>query len=283
LQLVPDKKTNISEMGGVMDENGYMGGGYGVRFHSGRATNSDGRLMRTIKILKKIIRTTLFVMLPWNVYAEAERFPGAQEQSDGLLNAAALVDSPSAVVSSPELAAAVSFEAPAQKPIPDHQLAMNIPGLNTGGEIPQSEVVSQEPASIAPLDSASLEVIDTGTSKQVQKPRPAAIVSADAESPAALETGVNISISGEADELNTAAARVDDHQARNYKVMLPTTDVTEKNVVTGAVVAETGNKSGQTEGVSGDAASEEIIQLPYAVLLAVLALMSMIPISRRNG
>ena len=109
-------------------------------------------------------------------------------------------------------------------------------------------------------------------------------MSADAESPAALETGVNISISGEADELYPAAARVDDHQARNYKVMLPmTTDVTEKNVVTGTVVAETGNKSGQTEGVSGDAASEEIIQLPYAVLLAVLALMSMIPISRRNG
>ena len=239
--------------------------------------------MKIVEILKKIVRIALLAMLPWNVYAEAEQFPGAQEQLDGLLNAAALVDSPSAVVSSPELAAAVSFEAPAQKPIPDHQVAMNIPGLNTGGEIPQSEVVSQEPASIVPLDSASLEVVDTGTSKQVQKPQPEAIVSAEAESPAGLEAGINISISGETDELNTAAAHVDDHQARNYNVMLPATDTTEKKEITGTVVAETGNKSGQPEGVSGDAASEEIFQLPYAVLLAILALMSMIPISRRNG
>jgi hypothetical protein len=275
LQFVPDKKTNISGTGGVMGENDGIGGGYGVRSHSGRAANADGRLMmRAIEILKKIVRITLFAMLPWNVYAEAERLPGAQEQLDGLLNAAALVDSPSA---------AVSFEAPAQEPIPDHQLAMNIPGLNTGGEIPRSEVVSPEPASIVPLDSASLEIVDTGTSKQVQKPQPAAVVSADAESPAALEAGVNISISGETDKLNTTAARVDDYQAINYKVMLPATDVTEKNVMTGAVGAETGNKSGQTEGVSGDAASEEIIRLPYAVLLAILALISMIPISRRNG
>jgi len=252
------KKTNISEMDGIMDVNDYIGGGYGVRFHSGRAANSNARFMRTIEILKKIVRTILFAMLPWNVYAEAERFPGAQEQLDGLLNATA-----------------VSFGVPAQEPIPDHQLAMNIPGLNTGGEITQSEVVGQEPA--------SLKVVDTGASKQVQKPQPAAIVSADAESPAALEAGVNISISGETGKLNTAAARVDDYQARNYNVMLPATDVAEKNEMTGAVVAETGSKSGQTEGVFGGAVSEGVIQLPYAVLLAILALISMIPISRRNG
>ena len=106
---------------------------------------------------------------------------------------------------------------------------------------------------------------------------------ADTESPAILEAEVNTSISGEADELNTAAARVDAHQARNYEVMLPAPDVAAKNEMTGAVGTAAGNKSGQTEGVSGDAASGEIIQLPYAVLLAILALMSMIPISRRNG
>ena len=267
-----------------MDENGYMGGGYGVRFHSGRATNSGSGLTRAIKISKKIALIALFVTLPCSAYAEVERFPGAQVQLDGLINAAALVDSPSVAVSSPELEAVVSFKAPpAQEPIPDHQVAMNILDINAGGEVPQSKVVSQESASIVPLNSASLEVVDTGTSKQVQKPQPEAIVSAEAESPATLETGVNISISGETDELNTAAAHVDDHQARNYNVMLPAIDTTEKKEITNAVVAETGNKSGQPEGVSGDAASEEIFQLPYAVLLAILALMSMIPISRRNG
>ncbi len=281
-----------------MDENGYISGDYGARFYSGKAANSGSWIVRTIEILKKIVRIALFAMLPWNVYAEAERFPGAQVQLDGLVNAAAPVDNPP--VDNPS--AAVSFKAPAQEAIPDHQLAMNIPDVNTTGEIPQSEVVSQEPASpdvvdagalkqiqnpqpasIVPLDSASLEVVDTGTSRQVQKPQPAAVIAVDAESPAALEAGVNISISGEADELNTAAARVDDHQARNYKVMLPATGVVEKNETTGAVVAETGKKSGQTEGASGGAANEEIIKLPYAVLLAILALMSMIPISRRNG
>ncbi len=247
-----------------MGKNGYIGGGYGVRSHSGRAANSDGRLIRAIEIFKKIVRITLFAMLPWNVYAEAEQFPGAQEQLDRLLNAAALVDSPFA---------AVSFEAPVQEPIPDHQVAMNILDSNTGGKIPQSEVVSRESTSVVPLDSASLEVVDTGTSKQVQKPQPAAVVSVDAESPAALEAGVNTRISAEADD-----------QARNYNFMLPATDVAEKTEMTGAVVTTvTGNKSGQPEGVSRDAASEEIIQLPYAVLLAILALMSMIPISRRNG
>ena len=260
------KTINISKMGGIMDANECFVGGYGIRLQGGRAANSDTGLVRTIRILKKIVRIALFAMLPWNVYAEAERFPGAQVQLDGLVNTAAPVDKPPA---------AVSFKAPAQETIPDHQLAMNIPGLEkTAGEIP---------VSIVPLDSASLEVVDTGSSKQVQKPQPAAVVPADAESPAALEAGVNISISAEADELNTAAARVDDHQAKNYKVMLPATDVAAKNEMKGAVGAEAGNKTGQTEGVSGDAVNGEIIQLPYAVLLAILALISMIPISRRNG
>ena len=245
-------------MGGVMDANDCFVGGYGVRLQGGRAANSDSGLVRTIEIFKKIVRIALFAMLPWNAYAEAERFPGVQIQLDGLANAAAPIGAP---VDNPT--AAVSFKAPAQEAIPDRQLAMNIPGSNTAGEIP---------VSIVPLDSAALEVVDTGISKQVQKPQPAAVVSADAESPAALEAGVN-----------TAAARVDDHQARNYNVLLPATDVAAKNEMTGAVGAETGNKSGQTEGVSEDAASGEIIQLPYAVLLAILALMSMIPISRRNG
>ncbi len=262
------KKINI-KTGGVVDANDYFVGDYGVRLQGGRAANSDSGLVRTIEIFKKIVRIALFAMLPWNAYAEAERFPGVQVQLDGLVNAAAPVDNPP--VDNPS--AAVSFKAPAQAAFPDHQLAMNIPGSNIAGEIP---------VSIVPLDSASLEVVDTGTSKQVQKPQPAAVVSADAESPAALEAEANISILAEADELSTVAARVDD-QARNYNVMLPATDVAEKNEMTGAVVAETGSKSGQTEGVSGEAVSEGVIQLPYAVLLAILALISMIPISRRNG
>ena len=201
--------------------------------------------MRTSEILKKIIRITLFTLLPWNVYAEADRFPGAQEQlADGLVNAAAAVDNTSA---------AVGFMAPAQEASPINQLAMNIPGGNAAGEISGDEVVSQEPASMVSVGSVALEVIDTGTSTHVERPQPA------------------------------AAAGVDDHQASNYQVMSPATSAAEKNEMTGTVRAESLNISGQTEGVSGEATSGEIVQLPYAVLLAILALMSMIPISRRKG
>ncbi len=241
------------------------------------------------RFIRKMGRVVLFAMLPWNVYAAADRFPGAQMQLDGLVNAAALVDSPSA---------AVSFEAPAQEPMSD-QAELIIPedtslDVNAGGEIPHSEVVDQElaslevvdlqPAPIVPLDTASLEVVDTGTSRQVQKPQPAAVVSADTEASAALESEVNVSTSGEADELNTAAARIDDHQVKNYKVMLPMADLVEKNEMAGTVVAAAAaRKNEPPEDASGGAASEEMIQLPYAVLLAILALISMVPVARRNG
>jgi hypothetical protein len=64
-------------------------------------------------------------------------------------------------------------------------------------------------------------------------------------------------------------APVVDHQARNYQVMVPVTDVAEK--------------TGQPEEAAVGVASEETIHLPYAILLAILALMSMITVARRNG
>ncbi len=162
--------------------------------------NSIGRDC-SIRCVRKIGRIALLVMLPWNVYAAADRFPGAQVQLDGLVNAAALVDSPSA---------AVSFETPAQESNPEGASL----DVNAGGEIPQSEVANQE--------LAYLDVVDTGLLKQELNLRPAPAV-----------------------PLGTASLK--------------------------------------SEGASGSADSEEIIQLPYAVLLAILALISMVPVSRRNG
>ncbi len=131
--------------------------------------NSIGRDC-SIRCVRKIGRIALLVMLPWNVFAAADRFPGAQIQLDELVNA--------------------------------------------GGEIPQSEVANQE--------LAYLDVVDTGLLKQELNLRPAPAV-----------------------PLGTASLK--------------------------------------SEGASGSADSEEIIQLPYAVLLAILALISMVPVSRRNG
>lgn len=277
------KTRNISSVGGVMDDKTFTGGGYGARFYGGRAVGSGCVPMKTMEYIRKMGLTVLFAMLSWNAFAAAERFPAVQIQLDEFADAVTLADSPSAV-SSPALdAAVVSFGATTQEAIPDHV-----------DETAQSEIVNQTLASldvvdtaqppIVPQDAVSLEVVDTGSSRKVQVQQPVTeIVSPGAEDTVALESEVSASAPGEVDELGTDAAPVVGHQARNYEVMVPATDVAEKTEIAGAVVAEAGKISGQPEDALGGAASEEIIHLPYAVLLAILALMSMITVSRRNG
>ncbi len=209
------------------------------------------------RFIRSIGRVALFTMLSWNVYAAADRFPGAQMQLHGLVNATGEIR---------------------QSEIVNQELA-SLDVVDTGVS---KQVQNLQSAPIVPLGTPSLEVVDTGTSRQVQKLQPAAVVSADTEASAALESEVNVSTSGEADELNSAAARVDDHQVKIYRVMLPMTDVAEKNEIAG-VVAETAKKNGPLGDASGSAVSEEAIHLPYAVLLAILALISMATVSRRNG
>ena len=265
------KTRNISSVGGVMDDKAFTGADYGARFHEGRVVSSACLPMKTIEYLRKMGLTVLFAMLSWNAFAAAERFPAVQIQLDELADAVTLADSPSAV-SSPAPAAAVSFGAADQgRMVNQEQLA-------------SLDIVDTTQAPIVPRDAVALEVVDTGTSIQVQNPQPVAeIVSPGAEETVALESGISVSTPGEVDELNTDAAPVVDHQARNYEVMVPVTDVVEKNEIAGAVVAAAGKISGQPEDASGGAAGEEIIHLPYAVLLAILALMSMITVARRNG
>jgi hypothetical protein len=245
-----------------MDDKAFTGGDYGARCYDGRTVISDCVPMKTIEYIRKVGLTVLFAMLSWNVFAAAERFPAVQMPLDEFADAATLADSPSAV-SSPAPSAAVSFGAADQgQMVKQEQLAA-------------LELADTTQAPIVPKDAVALEVVDTGTSIQVQNPQPVAeMVSPAAEETVAetvaLESGINVSASGEVDELSTDAALGVDHQARNYEVMVPVTGVVEKN--------------GQPEEeASAGAASEEIIHLPYAVLLAILALMSMITVARRNG
>jgi hypothetical protein len=245
-----------------MDDKTFMSGDYGARFYGGRIVSSVCVPMKTIEYIRKMGLAVLFTMLSWNAFAAAERFPAVQIQLDEFAGAVTLADSPSAG-SSPALDAAVSFGAADQgQMVKQEQLAA-------------LELVDKTEVSIVPQGAVSLEVVDTGTSIQVQNPQPVAeIVSPAAEETVvetiALESGINVSTPGEVDELSTDVAPVVDHQARNYEVMVPVTGVVEKN--------------GQPEETSGGAAaSEEIIHLPYAVLLAILALMSMITVARRNG
>jgi hypothetical protein len=217
--------------------------------------------MKSIEYIKKMGLTVLFAMLSWNAFAAAERFPAVQIQLDELADVVTLADTPS-VVSSPAPAAEVKFEAADQvQMVKQEQLAA-------------LELVDTKEVSIVPQGAVSLEIVDTGTSIQVQNPQPVAeFVSPDAEETVAetvaLESGINVSTPGEVDELSMDTAPVVDHQARNYQVMVPVTDVAEK--------------TGQPEEAAVGAASEETIHLPYAILLAILALMSMITVARRNG
>ncbi len=289
-----------------MDDMNYTENKCGVRFHCSRAANSVNGLMKTIEITKRIVLTALFVMLPAYAYAEAERFPGVQDQLDGLVQTDVLVDSSTAVENSTELYAAASFEAPAQETISDQaeMIVLESAGLDvsTGGGSAQSGIANQElasldavvdigasrriqdpqPVSIISRDSASLEVVDTGVARNVQNPQPAAVVSLDAEDPVAREIEETSALH-EADELNAGAVSGDDQGARNYQLMLPVTDVAENNEVKIDVVAATGTKNGQVEDISVSAVSNKLNELPYAFVLVILALMSMIPIARRNG
>ncbi len=277
-------------MGRVMDDMNNCSRDCDVPIHCGRAARYDGGRVKTIKFVKRVVLAAVLIMSPWYAYAEAERFAGVQEQLSGLVSADA------------------GFEAPAQEAIHLDQTEVIVPkgasldvsaggGSVQGGNVGQAlasldaavdigasrHVQNPQPGSIVSRDAASLEVVDTGVARHVQNPQPAAAMYPDAEVPVAREIEETISTLHETDELNADAASGGDQSARNYELMLPITDVAEKSEMTRAVVAATEKANGQAEDVSGSAASSEAIDLPFAVLLAILALMSMIPISRRNG
>ena len=272
---------------------------YVVRFHSDRAVNCNCGRIKTMKYMRQIGLVAVFTALPWSAFAAAERFPGAQMQLEELSDVAPLADTSSAV-SAPQPGIADSFQSAAVQ-----EQVLNQSGVFVSesysleavadAENSQDKIVNKELASLDVDDTgilnpvqnpqmASLEVVDTGTSRQVQNQQPAAeVVSTDAEDTVVLQSGMDTSAPNEVGELNTDAARVEDRQAKNYKVLLPLNAVAEKNESMDAVAAEIGTGNGQPEDASGGVASEEIIHLPYAVLLAILALMSMIPVARRKG
>ena len=280
-----------------MDDKNSASREYGVRLHNDRAVICNFSRIKTMKNMRQIGLIALFATLPWSTFAAAERFPGVQTQLKELADSTPLTDTSSAI-SALELGVADSFESTTVQEQALNQAGMNVPESSSpeavaDGENSQGKVVSQELASLDVVDTgtlnpvqnsqtASLEVVDTGALRQVENQQSAAeIVSTDAEDAAVLQSGMGTSEAGELN--NTVAARVDDRQARNYKVMLPVNAAAKINESMDAVVAETDTGNGQPEDVSGGAASEETIQLPYAVLLAILALMSMIPVARRKG
>lgn len=141
------------------------------------------------------------------------------------------------------------------------------------------QVLDTQPAAIVARDSTSLEVVDTGVSRLIESPQAGTEVpAADVEVPVAAEAGTN-SAAEWADVQSPAASDVATESAG---LVLAGTSILAKNEMTGTTaVAWKGND--QPEDGLGSPAGSENIELPYAVLLAILALMSMIPISRRNG
>lgn len=255
----------------------------GVCFQCGRVVKSIAGFMKTVRSIRKI--APLVVLMPLNVYAAAERFPDVQVQMAELADVAALAESPTVAISAPILDATVGFE----NAVPDStpgQLEVTAsaeggsPNAEEAGGSPRDEIVNQELASLDVVDTgvlkqapslqpapvvsrvtASLEVVDTGTTRQVQNPHPVEAVILATESPAEPESAA----------VTTAPGGTADDPAKNYNAGRVET-----------AVATTGNASAQFEVVSDSVVSKEVIRLPYAVLLAILALMSMIPVARRK-
>ena len=253
------KIKDISNMGGFMDDKRYSGRSCGVCFRCGIGTNSS-EFTKTVGFIKRIVGIVLFASLSWNAYAADGRFPGVVAQLDGLANAVGTPGNASAVVSPPEPGVAIGFETSARK------------GTGLDKKAANPELISLnvvDPVPVVHLGAVSLDVVDTGTSKQVQNPQTVAAAPSYVEAPVVPESRKYTNTLREVNELNTDAAPVVDQQVRNYKLMLPATDVAQKNV--------------QPEELQGSTAGKEPVRLPFSVLLAILALISMIPVARRNG
>jgi len=251
------------------------------------AAYSDSRPGKNTSRMGKFFCAALFISLSWNAFAATgQLLPEAQVQLDeidtpasfeapvGELIAGHAENSDSGVVSE----SVITVSEKVQSEFVDQELA-SLDVVDTGV---LRQIQNPQPSSILPREATSLDVIDTGTSKQVQNPQSAATVLPNTEESSAVIESENVSTKVETEELGTGVASMDDHQARNYKVMLPVTDLANKNEVT-STVSEIVKNNGRSEVASGGVASEEAVGLPYAVLLAILALMSMIPVARRKG
>ncbi|MFQ5642833.1 MAG: hypothetical protein ACE5FQ_03950, partial [Thiogranum sp.] len=254
-----------------------------VHVHGDRVANPDDGLLNIRKYIRKISRVMLCLMLPWNAYAAADRFPGVADELAGMSVLADGQESRAGDALPQKAEIAVAGDVGSGVPALQGKEQASLDVVDTGV---LKKIRSSQPAPVKPWDTAALEIVDTGVSRQVQNPQPVETASPGVETEAAVvpETaGLKAGVPDEAGELNTDSALAGDRQASNYKVMRPI-DVAGKNEAAEAVVAEAGKDNRQSEyAVGGDVASEESIHLPYAILLAILALMSMIPVARRNG
>ena len=278
------------------------GGGCSSLAQSGRVAGSPGLPSQAVENMKKVVFGALFASLSLQAYGAADPFSEVQPALDGLASAAVVAESLTDSGSSPEIEAAALFE-PAGQVVPvaaDESAAQPlaeepVTKLDTGNsDAPASEKLAAldvadtalpEPVqgarstvAVVP-EPATLEVVDTGAARQVENPQAVAVVPSESGAPLMLEAEPAAGTAGKTGETGLV---VDEQPAGDSRVLLPEPVVAEKKEIAAAGVITAGLEPTK-EVVSGLPAREKVEELPYAVLLTILALMGMIPISRRNG
>ncbi|GEM_PF-4735850 len=266
------------------------GGGCSSLAQRSRVAGSPGLPSQAIESVQKIVAGALFAAFSLQAYGAAESFSGVQPALDGLASAAVVADNPTEPGALPEVAAIALFEPadqapvvvdePAAQPLAQARVATSdtgnpdAPASETLAALDVADTALPEPVQgtrstlAVVLDSTALEVVDTGATRQVENPQAEAVVTPDSEAPLALEAE---STAGTADRTGQPGLLVDEQPVAAKQKEIPAAD------------AVTAGHEQTKEVVSGLQAREKVEEIPYAVLLTILALMGMIPISRRNG
>ena len=229
------------------------------------------RLFRKSAGMAACCGVLLGTAFPCNVYAEAKE-PAASHIDD--------VESADvhggSQFRSKNLATHVTFEAPVLGSAPNR--------IDTGlSDVAQLDTSMEEqnspPVLVASKEVQSLDVIDTGSSVDV----PQAVVDVNGDqhvSQKVIVDAVDQMIAASPDMVDQG-----DRLATGSDDVLSITSVREEDQTRDASVRQSqdSKKNDRSEGASRNASSEEdSAGLPYAVLLALLALIGLVPVARRN-
>jgi len=203
------------------------------------------------------------VLLPWvNAYANAEE--SATVHIGESANVTIDVDSQSLGVESLEASDIVASTGTESKPIHTDADLSDAAHLDTsqGDQYSQLDLAGSQ-------DMRSLDVVDTGSS--VEFPNAVGELGGGIDDQKANVDPGDQPVTGSNDMIEQS----DQPLVTDTSAKLPVTNTAD-------VHSQVGDAGSQRKDVSNDAASEESASLPSAVVLALLALIGLVPVARRN-
>jgi len=216
------------------------------------------------------------VMLPWKSYANAEEFATVHIGDTANVNVHAY--SQPRAVQNMDTSAVVEANDKESIPIDTDPDLSDVVQLDTSKEDQHSQLDLAGSG-----DMQSLDVVDTGS--LVKFPHAVDDVGGGIDDQKANVDLGDQPMAGSSDMIDQGGQLVEDLNDRVEKgdqplvtgvsVKLPVTDTADAH-------SQVGDADSQLEDASNDAASEESAGLPYAVVLALLALIGLVPVARRT-